>query len=104
MACVFIQTDIGTFIHCMMDDSQFIGLIIFSTLVSLTPRPNNLMLAASAANFGFFRTVPHICGVVCGFTFMVLTTSFGLGGLIKAFPAFHDIMRVLIILFLLYLL
>ena len=67
----------------MIDDSSFIGLIIFSALVSLTPGPNNLMLAASAANFGFFRTVPHICGVVFGFTFMVLATGFGLGGLIN---------------------
>ena len=87
----------------MIDDSSFIGLIIFSALISLTPGPNNLMLAASAANFGFFRTVPHICGVVFGFTFMVLATGFGLGGLINAFPALHDIMRVLSILFLLYL-
>ena len=103
MTCVFLQTDIGTFIHRMMDDSSFIGLVMFSALVSLTPGPNNLMLAASAANFGFLRTVPHICGVVCGFTFMVLATGFGLGGLINAFPASHDIMRVLSTLFLLYL-
>ncbi|MBU74725.1 MAG: lysine transporter LysE [Rhodospirillaceae bacterium] len=87
----------------MMDNSSFIGIIIFSAIVSLTPGPNNLMLAASAANFGFLRTVPHICGVVCGFTFMVLATGFGLGGLIKAFPAFHNIMRIFSILFLLYL-
>ena len=87
----------------MMDNSSFIGIVMFSAIVSLTPGPNNLMLAASAANFGFFRTIPHLCGVFCGFTVMVLATGFGLGGLINAFPALHDIMRVLSILFLLYL-
>ena len=86
-----------------MDDSSFIGVIMFSALVSLTPGPNNQMLAASATNFGFFRNVSHIFGLVCGFTFTVLATGFGLGGLINTFPLFHDIICILRILFLLYL-
>ena len=53
MTRVFLQIKIEPFSHRMMDDNSFIGLIIFSALVSLTPGPNNLMLAASAANFGF---------------------------------------------------
>ena len=87
----------------MMDDSSFIGVIMFSALISLTPGPNKQMLAASATNFGFFRNVSHIFGLVCGFTFTVLTNGFGLGGLINTFPAFHDIMRLFSILLLLFL-
>ena len=39
----------------------------FAFVTSITPGPNNIMLASSGINFGFARTVPHICGVVLGF-------------------------------------
>ena len=82
-----------------MDDSSFIGVIMFSALVSLTPGPNNQVLAASVTNFGFFRNVLHIFGLVCSFTFTVLATGFSLGGLINNFTVFHDIMSILRTLF-----
>ena len=83
----------------MMDDSSFIGVIMFPALVSLTPEPENQMLAASVTKFGFFLNVSHIFGLVCGFTFTVLATGFGLGGLINTFTVFHDIMSNLRTLF-----
>jgi threonine/homoserine/homoserine lactone efflux protein len=35
-------------------------LALFAFVSSVTPGPNNLMLMASGANFGFKRTLPHI--------------------------------------------
>lgn len=41
-------------------------LLTYVATMSVTPGPNNLMLAASGVNFGFRRTVPHLLGVSIG--------------------------------------
>ncbi|MCA3557226.1 MAG: LysE family translocator, partial [Rhodobacter sp.] len=43
------------------------ALVLFALVTSVTPGPNNLLLMASGANFGFRRTVPHMLGVSLGF-------------------------------------
>ena len=42
-------------------------LITYIATMSVTPGPNNLMLAASGVNHGLRRTVPHMLGVNVGF-------------------------------------
>ena len=86
-----------------MDFTTFAGLTLLVAVVSMTPGPNNLMLAASGANFVFRRTLPHICGVIFGFTVMVIATGFGLGAVFAAVPSLHTVMRVFSTIFLLYL-
>lgn len=86
-----------------MDTTSFLGIILFVGILAVTPGPNNLMLAASAANFGFRRTVPHICGVMTGIAAMVLAIGLGMGALLKSFPFLDEVMRVFSTLFLLYL-
>lgn len=41
-------------------------LMSYVAAMSVTPGPNNLMLAASGVNFGFRRTVPHLFGISAG--------------------------------------
>ena len=41
-------------------------LMTYVATMSVTPGPNNLMLAASGVNFGLRRTVPHMLGVNIG--------------------------------------
>ncbi|WP_263770292.1 LysE family translocator [Propionivibrio soli] len=41
-------------------------LMTYMATMSVTPGPNNLMLAASGVNFGFRRTVPHMLGISIG--------------------------------------
>ena len=41
-------------------------LLTYVAPMSVTPGPNNLMLAASGVNFGFRRTVPHMLGISIG--------------------------------------
>ena len=43
-----------------------IPLFSYVATMSVTPGPNNLMLAASGVNFGLRRTLPHILGVSLG--------------------------------------
>jgi threonine/homoserine/homoserine lactone efflux protein len=86
-----------------MDIQVLWALIAFAFVSSITPGPNNLMLMASGANFGFARTIPHMLGVGIGFVFMVVVVGAGLAQLFDAFPASYDILKAVSILYLLYL-
>ena len=61
------------------------------------------MLAASGANFGLRRTLPHITGVTIGFISLVILACFGLASLFAALPGVMEIARWFSLLFLLYL-
>ena len=54
-------------------------LVLFAAAVTLTPGPNVVLVTASAANFGFRRTVPQMLGITFGFGLW-----FGLAGCIAA--------------------
>ena len=50
-------------------------LMTYVATMSVTPGPNNLMLAASGVNFGFRRTLPHLLGVCLGCSLQVLVVA-----------------------------
>ncbi|MEP5569413.1 MAG: LysE family translocator [Halioglobus sp.] len=79
------------------------GLALFSFVSSITPGPNNLMLMASGANFGFRRTLPHMLGVGLGFTAMVTLVGLGLVGLFDAYPLSYEVLKVVSVVYLVYL-
>ncbi len=58
------------------------SLLPFAFVMSITPGPNNLMVAASGVNFGFWRTMPHMLGVTIGFPIMLICIGLGLGAVI----------------------
>ena len=70
---------------------------------AFTPGPNNLMLAASGANFGFRRTLPHIFGILVGFCSLLVAAGLGLTKLFGIVPWLYDVLKVISVLFLLYL-
>ena len=86
-----------------MVDTTLWGTILFVSIVSMTPGPNNLLLAASGANYGFYRTLPHMCGVIVGFAIMVVASGFGLGMLLNEFPQVILPLEIMSVSFLLYL-
>ena len=61
--------------------------------MSGTPGPNNAMVAASGATFGFARTVPHLLGVAVGFPAMLLVVALGAGDVMRAAPSLHEILK-----------
>lgn len=79
------------------------ALAIFAFVSSITPGPNNLMLMNSGANYGFKRTLPHALGVGIGFTVMVALVGLGIMQLFDIFPISYQILKVLSIVYLLYL-
>ena len=86
-----------------MVDTTLWGTLLFVSVVSITPGPNNLLLAASGANFGFFKTLPHMCGVIVGFALMVVASGFGLGIIFTEFPQVILPMKIMSVSFLIYL-
>lgn len=54
-------------------------LLSYVSLMSITPGPNNLMLAASGVNFGFRRSLPHLLGISIGHGVQVLVVALLLG-------------------------
>ena len=86
-----------------MVDTTLWGTILFVSIVSMTPGPNNLLLAASGANFGFIKTLPHMFGVIVGFALMVVASGFGLGVVLNEFPQVILPMKIISVSFLLYL-
>lgn len=79
------------------------ALVGFAFVSSITPGPNNLMLMASGANFGFRRSVPHMLGIAIGFTVMVGLIGLGLAQVFAAFPVAHLVLKVVSVVYLLWL-
>ena len=75
----------------------------FCFVTCFTPGPNNTMLMASGLNFGMRRTVPHLLGVSIGFAAMVFAVGLGIAGLFKAWPALYTTLRIVSIIYLLWL-
>ena len=71
------------------------ALAAFAFVTSITPGPNNMMLLASGANFGFMRTIPHMLGIGIGFTIMVMLVGAGLMQLFDAWPPSYTILKIL---------
>jgi threonine/homoserine/homoserine lactone efflux protein len=83
--------------------NELASLVAFSILSAGTPGPNNILLWASGAAFGFRRTLPHICGTAIGIGSMTLAVAVGLGAVLAAFPPLALAMKVAGSVYLLYL-
>jgi len=86
-----------------MDWPTILSFSSFAFVAAFTPGPNNIMLAASGANFGFRATLPHIIGICIGFCLLVLMAGFGLANLFALIPEIYTILKFVSFLFLLYL-
>jgi len=76
-----------------MTPQLLLAYVLFCFATAGTPGPNNMMLLASGANFGFRKTVLHILGISVGLGFMVLCMGLGLGGVFRAYPVLHEVLR-----------
>jgi threonine/homoserine/homoserine lactone efflux protein len=86
-----------------MSYEQFLALIGFAFVTSITPGPNNMMLIASGANFGFRRTIPHMLGISLGHMAMTLIVGLGLAGIVHTEPRVLDVLKWVSVAYLLWL-
>ncbi|MCH8551463.1 MAG: LysE family translocator [Natronospirillum sp.] len=83
--------------------SYFMSLLMFTVVATITPGPNNLMVTASGANFGYRRTLPHILGIAVGFTVLALVIAAGLGAVFERWPVLQRVLQIVGATYLLYL-
>ncbi len=76
-----------------MPHDGVLAFALFAFVSSITPGPNNLMLLASGANFGFRASVPHVLGITSGFMLLVASVGFGLAAVFSRWPWAYDAMR-----------
>ena len=76
------------------------ALSLFALVSSITPGPNNLMLMASGANFGFRPTIPHMLGIGLGFMFMLFLVGIGLIGVFDVIPYSYETLKVVSVFYL----
>ncbi|GAA5171887.1 MULTISPECIES: LysE family translocator [Halomonadaceae] len=87
-----------------MDTLAMLGpAALYMISMTLTPGPNNLMLTASGANYGYWRTLPHILGIVAGCFVLFSAIALGLGLLFERFPLFQTLLKIIGSAYLLYL-
>ncbi len=76
-----------------MPADLLLSLFLLAFAGSWTPGPNTAMVAASGANFGLRRTVPHVLGISVGFPVMALVVGLALGELFAASELLREILR-----------
>ncbi|WP_317057879.1 LysE family translocator [Roseovarius rhodophyticola] len=86
-----------------MTPELFLALVGFAFITVITPGPNNLMLMASGANFGFRRTVPHMLGIGLGFPSMIFLVGLGIMQIFDMWEPSYTILKGLSVIYLLYL-
>ena len=86
-----------------MTPELFLALAGFALVTVITPGPNNLMLMTSGANFGFRRSIPHMLGVGLGFPMMIVPVGLGVMQVFDLWPLSYTILKVLSVLYMLYL-
>ena len=69
-------------------------LMTFAFVSSITPGPNNIMLASSGIWFGFRRSIPHMLGITAGFGVLLAICAAGIGTLVMAVPAMQTLLKV----------
>lgn len=75
-----------------MDWTWFLSASAFAVAMSATPGPNNTMVVASGATYGFARTVPHMLGIAAGFPVMLIVL--GTAGLpLLTDPRVHAVLK-----------
>ena len=82
--------------------SQLISLILFSTVASLTPGPNNIMTSYTAFNFGLQKTIPTMLGVIAGWTILVVILLIGSSIAFQKFEQSQIIIKFLGSIYLIY--
>jgi len=80
-----------------------LAILLFALSASITPGPNNIMIMASGVNFGVNRSLPHLLGICFGFPVMLIMVGLGLSTIFVEYPSLHEVIKVLGLIYLLYL-
>ena len=74
--------------------SIVIPVLLFVLTMTVTPGPNNMLLTASGARFGYRRTLPFIAGIVLGIISQLILSALGLGYLFQHYPLAQKVLKI----------
>ena len=77
-----------------MGISLLLAVSLFAFVMSVTPGPNNIMLLASGAQFGYLKTLPHIIGILLGIAALLASVLLGLGVVFERYPSLYDLLKI----------
>jgi threonine/homoserine/homoserine lactone efflux protein len=86
-----------------MPAARFAALLLFAVAGSGSPGPNNTLLLASGARFGFVPTLRHVGGTAMGIGALILVVAAGVGAVFEAVPAARLTLKLVGSAYLLYL-
>lgn len=90
-----MSTFMSSFAHVITIDQWLLGLLSFAFVSSITPGPNNILLASSGARFGVKRTLRHALGIWAGMVTLLLLAALGFGALNATAPSLAVGLQVL---------
>jgi threonine/homoserine/homoserine lactone efflux protein len=74
--------------------TELLPLMSYCLVMSVTPGPNNVMLATTGANFGGRGALPAILGIQAGLFVQTLLMCVGLGSAFVAYPLAQQVLRI----------
>lgn len=74
--------------------NELLPFATYCLLMSGTPGPNNMMLVANGAHYGYRRTLPAILGTNTGVAVLTFATCMGLGAVFIAWPLLHEALKL----------
>lgn len=83
--------------------ATLLPLTVFMAVQSITPGPNNVMLAAAGATAGFRATLPHMFGVSFGCAVQIVVLAAGLAPLLRDHPEWLPLLTALAVAYLVWL-
>ena len=70
------------------------ALATYFAVMSITPGPNNVMVTASGATFGYRATLPHVVGIGLGAGLQIVLVALGVGLAFQRFPMLHTVLAL----------
>lgn len=75
--------------------STALPLAAFMVVASITPGPNNLLVATAGAHAGYRATLPHLLGIGMGHSLQVAICAMGIGAMLIGRPDWQGILKSL---------
>ena len=86
-----------------MSATEITALLLFCTAMSFSPGPNTTLSTALAANHGLAHALRFVCAVPVGWGVLLALCAAGLGGLVLAVPGLRWGVKVVGVVYLLWL-
>lgn len=77
-----------------MEFALIFTMVMFSLSMSISPGPVNMVIVASGANHGFWRTFPFVSGATIGFTLLLFFVGFWFLRVIESYPMFFEYLGI----------